>query len=603
MENLPSAMMWLVPAIGMCATSLFAQTFTKIVDPANPVVTDQYESGGGCWGDVNNDGFLDLFVAHGNLAAQQNTLYLNNRNGSFIKVTTGAVVTDGGSSIGGTWGDFNNDGKLDLFVTNRQPSSGPPLGNFLYRGNGDTVFARVIGGSPDTDRANSNSSSWVDVNGDGYLDLFVVNFQSNNFLYYNSGPPDYTFTRADTGAIVLDGNNFSIPGAWADYNNDRRPDLFIGNAGTQNDVLFTNEGNGRFTRTVIPDSRSTLGASWGDYNNDGYLDLFVTNYLNQNNILYRNSGPPDSQLVPVDTGIVSNDGGNSVGSVWGDFDNDGDLDLFVANDGGVCFLYLNNGPPAYGFTKVTTGEIVNTVANSFGCAAADYDNDGALDLFVANRLNQRNFLYRNDGNSNHWVTVRFVGVTSNRAGIGTKVRILATIGGAPRWQMQEVAAQTGYNSQNLLLHFGLGTATVIDSMKVEWPSGQTDSFADLAPDRTITMTEGIGPTSVAGSPLGMPVTMELQQNYPNPFNPTTAIKYSLPSHGSNNAKGRGGEGSFVSLRVFDLLGREVATLVDGEMEPGNHQVTFDGSRLSSGLYFYRLTAGQVTFTKKMIVLK
>ncbi len=108
-----------------------AQTFTKITDPTNPVVTDQFETGGGCWIDLNHDGYLDLFVADGNQTNQPNFLYLNNRSGNFIKVVTGSVTTDGGSSIGGTFGDYNNDGKVDLFVTNRQPVSGPIFGNFL----------------------------------------------------------------------------------------------------------------------------------------------------------------------------------------------------------------------------------------------------------------------------------------------------------------------------------------------------------------------------------------------------------------------------------------------------------------------------------------
>ena len=523
---------------------------------------------------------------------QQNGLYLNDRHGGFIKVTTGAVVTDSGPSIGGTWGDFNNDGNLDLFVTNRQPGSGPPVGNFLYLGMGDTSFTKITVGSPVTDRANSNSSSWVDVDNDGHLDLFVVNFQQDNFLYRNSGPPGFTFTRIDSGAIVRDGNNFSIVGAWADVNNDRKPDVFIGNSGTQNDVLFINEGNGGLAATGITDGRATLGASWGDYDNDGYPDLFVTNYLNQNNILYRNSGPPGFTLVPVDTGALVHDGGNSVGSVWGDFDNDGDLDLFVANDGGVPFLYLNNGPPGYGFTKVTTGDLVNTVANSFGCAAADYDNDGALDLFIANRLNQRSFLYRNDGNSNHWVTMRCVGVTTNRAAIGAKVRILATIGGTPRWQLREVEAQTGYNSQTLWLHFGFGNAAVIDSARIEWPSGQADVLTGLAPDRIITVTEGRGVTGVhAPAAQVLPVATGLEPAFPNPFNPSTNITFRLFS------------GGLVSLRVFDALGRQVKVLAEGRLEPGTYRKSWDASGFASGVYYVRLQAGPTMQTRKLLLMK
>ncbi len=463
---------------------LRTQTLTRVVDASNPVVSDHYESGGGSWIDVNRDGYLDLFVAHGNLSNQNNSLYLNNRAGGYIKVSTGAIVTDGGSSIGSTWGDFNNDGKLDVFVTNRNS-----FGNFLYLGNGDSTFTKITTGPVVTDIANSNSGTWVDVDGDGYLDLYVVNFQGNDYFYKNNGPPLFDFTRIDTILPVGDGTNFSIPGAWADMNNDRRPDLYVGNAGSQNDNLYLNNGNLQFNSVVVPDGKSTLGASWGDYDNDGNLDLVVVHYSGQNNSLYHNSGSP-SYSLSLDTGsIVSKEGGNGVGSSWGDFNNDGNLDLFVANDGGQSHLYINNGPPNYTFTAVTVGDPVTNVGNSFGCVWVDYDQDGFLDLFVANRLNQQNFLYHNGGNANHWVELDLTGTVSNRTAIGATVRIKATINGTPRWQMREVPGQTGYNSQVLTLHFGLGDATTIDSMKVEWPSGNDEVFTTVAANQHLYIAE------------------------------------------------------------------------------------------------------------------
>lgn len=572
--------------------SLYSQTFTKITDPGNAVVNEMLESGGGFWTDLNNDGWLDLFVANGNLTSQNNSLFINDKNGGFIKVLTGPVVTDGGSSIGGAFADYNNDGKSDLFVTNRNFFK-----NFLYSGNGDSTFTKIITGSIINDSANSNSGHWVDIDLDGDLDLFVINFQENDFLYLNNGQPFFDFTKIDTAAFLLDGNEFSIDAVWSDFNNDRLPDLFKGNAGMQNDNLYRNNGDLTFTKTVIADGRSTLGASWGDYNNDGNQDLFAANFLNQNNILYRNSGAPQYELTAINTGVVSNDGGSSVGSCWGDIDNDGDLDLFVCNDDFQNnFLYMNNGAPDYTFTKISAGSVVNDGGNSFGCVFGDYNNDGALDLFVANRLNQKNFLYVNNGNSNNWIGIKCKGVISAKSAIGTKVRIKSQINGQPVWQLREIQSQSGYNSGNLILNFGLGTAAIIDSLKIEWLSGTTTVFTNLQVNSYITVSEDGNITSVKKLSIS-PDFFELKQNYPNPFNPVTDIGYNLPFN------------SFVSLKIYDILGNEVGVLVDEYQNSGSHKVKFDVNRirkgisLSSGIYFYKLTSRNLSLTKKMMLVK
>ena len=287
-------------------TTSAGQTFTRITDPSSPIVTDAYQSGGACWVDLVGDGYLDLFVANGNLTNEPNRLYRNKRPGGFTSVTGSPVVTDGGSSIGGTFGDFDNDGRIDLFVTNRGN-----FGNFLYRGMGDTLFSKVTTGDPVTDLANSNSSSWVDADNDGDLDLYVVNFSGDDFLYVAS--PAGVFTKTAIPGMTP-GAEFSIPGAWADYDNNGLDDLFVGNAGTQDDYLYKNSGGLAFTRTVIPDGLSTLGASWGDYDNDGYLDLVVTHFSGQNCTLYHNGGPPSFTLTPVTSSAVSVSTGNWVGS-------------------------------------------------------------------------------------------------------------------------------------------------------------------------------------------------------------------------------------------------------------------------------------------------
>ena len=564
----------------------YPQTFTKITDITNPVVTDQYESGGGSWIDINNDGWLDLFVANGNLTSQNNSLYINRRNGNFTKVITGAVVNDGGSSIGGAFGDYNADGNPDLFVTNRNFFK-----NFLYRGTGDSTFIKIITGNIVTDSSNSNCGHWVDIDRDGDLDLFVINFQGNDFLYLNSGAPSYNFTKIDTAAFLLNAADFSIPAAWGDFNNDRFPDLFVGNAGTQNDFIYKNNGNLSFSKTILADGRSTLGASFGDFNNDGYLDLFVANYINQNNILYRNSGPPDYSFIRIDTGVVSNDGGSSVGSCWGDVDNDGDLDLFVSNDNGENnFLYLNSGAPGYGFTKITTGAIVNDGGNSFGNVFGDYNNDGAIDLFVANRLNQNNFLYLNNGNSNKWLGVKCRGALSNRSAIGSKVKVKALINGQPVWQMREIVSQSGYNSENLVLNFGLGNATAADSIIVQWISGTNSVFTNVPFNRYVTLSED-GTINSINDNIAIPDKFTLSQNYPNPFNPVTQMEFGISNMG------------FVSLKVYNVLGEEIKTLINEIKPAGKYDITFDGSNLSSGIYFYTMKAGEIVITKRMLLLK
>jgi hypothetical protein len=178
-----------------------------------------------------------------------------------------------------------------------------------------------------------------------------------------------------------------------------------------------------------------------------------------------------------------------VGCTWGDYDNDGYLDLFVANASGQRnSLYHNRGDGT--FDKITIGNIVTDGGDSIGCVWGDYDNDGFLDLFVANRSNQNNFLYHNDGNSNHWLRVKAVGTSSNRSAIGTKIRTKATIGGVERWQLRQISGGDGENnSDSLMPQFGVGDATVIEIVRVEWPSGAVQEFRNAAVNQILIITE------------------------------------------------------------------------------------------------------------------
>jgi hypothetical protein len=561
-------------AFTFMASAASAQpTFTRVTDPANPLVHDALESGGMSWVDLDGDSLLDVFVAHGNLASQDNALYRNLGGFQFRRVTTGAVVHDGGSSIGGAWGDWNGDGRPDLFVTNRNN-----FGNFLYQGLGDTSFVRVAAA---TEIANSNSASWVDLDGDGDLDLYVVNFQGDDYLYVNGGAPGFALTRDATRAITV-GAEFSIAGNWSDVNDDGLPDLFVGNAGNQNDALWINQGGLDFVRTTIADGRSTLGGSWGDFDDDGHMDFFAANYLSQASFLYHNAGPPTYALQSIAAGAMTTELASAVGSAWGDVDNDGDLDLFVARDGAAHALYLNDGPPAYTFTKVATGDEVTTVSNGFGCGMVDIDRDGWLDLFVADRTNQDDLLFRNGGGTNHWLELHLAGAGANTMAIGARVRVHATIQGVGRWLTREMQAQSGYNSQVVDLHFGLGDATVADSVVVRWPSGTVESLPGVQADDRRTIIEGVGLVAVPArsAEFGLKVV---------PQGARFAIRYALPQAGR------------ATLRLYDVRGRLVRTVADGDSEAGTHSAWLERAVLpASGLYFLRLSTGAHAAVAKVL---
>lgn len=446
-------------------------SFTKITTGA--IATDGGDSSGCAWGDFDGDGFPDLFVGNG---GSKNFLYRNNGDGTFTKLTNAAPARDSG--YGGSWADFDNDGLLDLFVAN--------LGsNSLYRNNGDGTFTKVTPFAGATG-SNSWSGSWGDYDRDGWIDLFISNGAGNsNALLHNSG--DGTFTKVTLQRIVRDGG-VTIGAAWQDYDNDGWPDLYAANNGGVS-FLYHNLREGTFERVfgqrIATDSQSAIVPDWGDYDNDGWPDLAVG--VLGKNMIYRNLA--DGTFARLTNGPAVLDAQNSEIVQWIDYDNDGYLDLFSANAGGQNnTLYHNSGDGT--FTKVTTGSIVNDGGNSAGCAWADYDNDGFLDLFVANWQGSRpNFLYRNNGNTNHWVKVNCIGGASNRSGIGAKVRAYTRIRGKVIGQLREISGGTGFGQTTPLAHFGLGDATNVEKLRIEWPSGIVQEFSNLEANRVLNAIE------------------------------------------------------------------------------------------------------------------
>ena len=571
------------------------QQFAEVGE--GPAVTDAGDSRGVNWVDYDDDSRLDLFVTNGPAGGQNNCLYHNDGDGAFSAVTGDPIVSDGASSVGSSWADCDNDGDIDAFVVNWYGQD-----NLLYANNGNGTFTQITEGPAVSDGGFSETCGWADYDGDALLDLFVANSGSDdaevNFLYRGTGGG--SLVRITEGDIATDMFH-SRSVSWGDYDGDDDLDLFVANENNENNSLYRNEGSGSFTKItegpLVTTHGKSFGSSWGDYDNDGDLDLFVANWGDQNNFLFRNDG--SGTFARIMSGSVVNDHGWSIGSAWGDYDNDGDLDLFVSNgfsqDAGerlVDFLYANNGNGT--FTRVITGPVAAHQGWGYGASWGDYDGDGDLDLYVARCFGhtEMNSLYRNTGTPNGWLEVRCEGRRANRSAIGAKVRAKAVISGQDVWQFREVSSQTGACGQSqLAVHFGLGDATAVDSLVIQWPRGGTEVFTDIPANQLLDITE-----SAAGVHDDAPHAVRLAQNTPNPFDGKTAIHLDVFHAGT------------LSLRIFDLHGRQVRTLAGEPVVPGSYLYSWggddnDGKPLPAGTYLCRLDVAGTRATRVMTLLR
>ena len=527
----------------------YPQLFTKIT--TGPMVYDGGDSRSVNWIDYDNDGDLDLFVSNGLHAGQNNFFYENNGDGTFTKIDSIAITEDHKASDGSSWGDIDNDGDPDLFVANWWGQT-----NLLYLNNNDKTFSHVDT-SPITNENNySETGVWGDFNNDGFLDLYVCNSGGDlkNSLYKNNG--DETFTKLTGG--FLDEQFASRNINWIYYNNDLLPDIFITNEENQNQKLYINNSDDTFTSLDVPSllnyGGNSTSSNWADIDKDGDFDVLITNYTNQHNYLFINNN--DGFFTKVDSPPFSTDASNSFGSAIDDIDNDGDLDIFITNafTGNTAtrnFLYINNGDGT--FTK-DTGIVTQDEGWSYGCAFGDYNQDGYPDLFVSNcfNANQNNYLYLNNGGNNNWLLLNLEGIKSNRSAIGAIVKLKADISGETIWQTRSVMGETGYCGQNLQLHFGLGNASAIDSLVIEWPSGIIQNVNNINVNSINTIVEDTTSTTNVKHFENRHLNYNLNQNYPNPFNPATNITFTIPKT------------EFITLKVYDVLGNEISSLVNEE---------------------------------------
>ncbi|MBL7932182.1 MAG: VCBS repeat-containing protein [Bacteroidia bacterium] len=499
-----------------------AQQFTKVT--VGPFVNSPADSRTISWIDMNKDGFLDCYVTNGPSGGQNNFLYINDGAGGFAAFSGDTIVKDGMPSDGATWCDSDNDGDNDCYVANWYNTN-----NLFYTNNGDGTFT-AQNGTIILSGGYCEVAAWGDYDNDGLNDLFVTNSAgtNKNLLFHNDG--SNMFTKVTTGSIVNDIND-SRACNWSDIDNDGDLDVFVCNESNQNEVIYENLGSGSFNKislgALVNNGGKTMSSSWGDYDNDGDMDVFLANDQSPN-ALFRNDGGFSFTKIITDT--VSKTPGHSFGSSWSDIDNDGDIDLYVTNSFFSTslyenYLYMNNGDGT--FQRTNSGTIASHLDWSYGCAFGDYDNDGFQDLAVAtcrfNGSDRNNLLYHNDGNSNNHLTISLVGTQTNRSAIGTKVRVRAVINGVPTWQMREVSSQTGQCGQNdMRVHFGLGTSTQVDSLKIEWLSGNSQLFTNIPANQFITITEG---QVVAG--IHENEAISTLKVYPNPSKNKINIIHSL----------------------------------------------------------------------------
>jgi len=454
--------------------------FTRMI--TGEMLFDTARSRGVAWGDYDNDGFADLYISN---FGEKDFLYHNKQNGDMVKEVD---FPEEGASYGVSWGDYDNDADLDLFISDLGGEN-----NLRFENSGSGVFNKITTGPEVSEGGNTVTSLWLDFDQDGLLDLFAANtMDENSYLYRNLG--DNTFEKIITGQVVQNSAD-SWGASAADFDNDGDMDLFVANADTLpggKNFLYINQGDGTFLQAlpgnpVVDDVGQNLSGSWGDYNNDGLLDLYVANVGDaQPNMLYKNMG--EGVFKKVTTSIVSSDSASSRSTSWIDFDNDGWLDLFVVNSGSPNVMYRNTGDGNFEHDEL--GPVSHDLFSNRGNAWADYDRDGDLDVVMTGAADQPNYIYRNNLQGQNWSEYKLIGTISNKAAIGARVKLKAMINGNPLWQLREISSQTGQLSQNeMIAHFGLGKATTIDSVIVIWPGGNQQVISPPGINKRIEIIE------------------------------------------------------------------------------------------------------------------
>lgn len=468
-----------------------------------------YLGGGISFCDYNDDGWDDITIA--TQSGDPLKIYRNNGDGTYALETT-LVPNNNAQQKQVIWVDFDNDGDKDLYV------SGDVDGSRLYRNNGTGLTDVTVASGLPIAAQDNFGASWGDYNNDGNLDLFLCNrglsLPQPNYLYKNNG--DGTFTNVSAAAGIDNGSHLSFCSAFFDYNNDGWQDIYMANdkVNTTN-ILYRNNGDGTFT-DVSEESGTNLAidamsVTIADFDRDSWFDIYVTNGI-PGNYLLRNNG--DGTFTNIASGTGTMFESIAWGSVFLDAENDGDLDLYVSGslDGAVPMLmsaafYTNNGNGTFSIESSSGFE--NDTSESYANAIGDTDNDGFPEIVVSNSGGDDIFLWKNQTvSTNNWLKVNLQGVTSNKQGVGATIELKSE--GVSQYRY--TVCGEGYISQNSETEFfGIGNNTTIDYVKITWLGGAQDILYNVAPNQALNILEGSNPLS----------TEEFQEKtaiqvYPNP---------------------------------------------------------------------------------------
>jgi len=481
--------------------------------------------GGAAFIDYDQDGYIDIYMTSGTWIEgfsksekpgkmSENRLYHNRQDGTFEDVTKKAGFGGPWYSMGITVGDFNNDGYPDIYVSNYGS-------NKLYKNNGDGTFKDVtkramVGGGKEC----SIGAVWLDFDNDGLLDLYVGNYlnfdpeykyyyapdgfpgplaydSQADILYHNKGDGSFEDVTKKMGIVDIDGRAMGV-GA-ADYDDDGFVDIYVANDHTVNYLWHNDEGKGFTDRGTMSgtgfsqagEATVSMSVDFADYNGDGLLDMFISddNYCS----LYENLGNGLFSDKSYSSGI-SVASGQFVGwsSSFLDYDNDGDADIFKTN-GELKHMYgqedqlfenIENGK--FMDVSIERGQYFRKEYVGRGACLGDYDNDGDIDIYIANLDSKGMFLRNNKGNQNNWITLNLVGHTSNRDGIGSRIKLIA--GG--KVQTTQKKSTTGYLSQNdSRIHFGLMKNDIVERIEIKWPSGKLQVLENVKVNQILMVKE------------------------------------------------------------------------------------------------------------------